>query len=111
MNISHEKKGAICIVNLEGRLDNETSQCFQERVGALIDGGETKLVINLAKLEYISSVGLRAFLVTSKKLKPLNGKLVLSQPQKNIQEVFDIAGFSMLFPSFASDDEAVARVG
>jgi anti-anti-sigma factor len=110
MNISHEKKNSVCVVSLEGRLDNETSQGFQERLGALIDEGETKLVVNLAKLEYISSVGLRAFLVSSKKLKPLNGKLVLSQPQAHIQEVFDIAGFSMLFPAYPSDEEAAKNI-
>ncbi len=110
MNINEEVRGNVCIIALNGRLDNESTQGFQERISSIIDGGQTRLVLDLGDLEYISSVGLRAFLLASKKLKPLEGKLVLARLQDHIKEVLDIAGFSSLFPSYPSVDEAVQNV-
>jgi len=111
MNINEEIRGSVCIVTLNGRLDNESTQGFQERISSIIDGGQTRLVLDLEKLEYISSVGLRAFLLAAKKLKPLNGKLVLAQLQDHIKEVLDIAGFSSLFPSYPTVEEAAQNAG
>ena len=111
MNINEEVRGNVCIISLDGRLDNESTQGFQERISSIIDGGQSRIVLDLGKLEYISSVGLRAFLLASKKLKPLNGKLVLAQLQDHIKEVLDIAGFSSLFPSYPTVDEAVQNAG
>ncbi len=109
MQITEERNGNIAIVYMDGRLDNETAQGFQEKMAALIDAGCTRLVVDMAKLQYISSVGLRAFLLTSKKLKPLSGKLIMCAQQSHIKEVFDIAGFSSLFPSYATREEASAQ--
>lgn len=111
MNINEEIRGNVCIITLNGRLDNESTQGFQERLSSIIDGGQTRLILDLDQLEYISSVGLRAFLLAAKKLKPLNGKLVLAQLRDHIKEVLDIAGFSSLFPSYPSVDDAVRNIG
>lgn len=110
MNITETINGDVCVVTLEGRLDNETTQAFQEKLSSIVDGGQTRLVIDMANLEYISSVGLRAFLLISKKLKPLNGKLVMARLQDHIKEVFDIAGFSSLFPAYPDVEEAIQHV-
>ncbi len=111
MNINEEIKGNVCVLALNGRLDNETTQGFQERVSSIIDGGQTRLVLDLEHLAYISSVGLRAFLLTAKKMKPLGGKFVLANLQDHIKEVLDIAGFSSLFPSYPNVDIAIQNTG
>lgn len=111
MQIKEERNGDLGIVSMDGRLDNETAQGFQEKMSALIDAGCTRLVVDMADLQYISSVGLRAFLLISKKLKPLGGKLLMCKQQSHIKEVFDIAGFSSLFPCYPTREEATAQLG
>lgn len=111
MDINESIKGNVCVLSLNGRLDNETTQGFQERVSTMIDNGQTRLVLDLEHLAYISSVGLRAFLLTAKKLKPLNGKFVLANLQDHIKEVLEIAGFSSLFPSYTDIDTAIQNIG
>jgi anti-anti-sigma factor len=58
-------------------------------------------------MNYISSSGLRVFLVAQKKVLSLNGKLILCNMQPTIQEIFRISGFSNLFRIFDTLEEAL----
>jgi murein peptide amidase A len=94
-------------LELKGRLDITTSSMAQERLLALIEEGHVRLALDLSKLEYISSAGLRVLLVILKKIKSRNGKIVLFGAKDYIKGIFDIGGFSALFPMYASADEAL----
>ena len=106
MEISERKVGSVCIVGLNGRLDSGTSDTLAQRLHHLIDGGERRLVIDLEKLDYISSTGLRVLLVAAKRLKAVDGRIVLSSLKPHILEVFEIAGFKSIFPIYGNVDEA-----
>ncbi|MBI2952169.1 STAS domain-containing protein, partial [bacterium] len=67
-------------------------------------------VIDLAQLDYVSSAGLRAFLGGAKRLKGGGGKIALSALKSNVKEVFDLSGFSSLFPIAPSVEGAVSNV-
>jgi anti-sigma B factor antagonist len=110
MEMTGQKKGAVMLLALKGRLDASSAPGLEEKLLALIDGGETKFVFNFLQLDYISSAGLRVLLMAAKRLKAAQGKIVLAAPQDHIRVVFEIAGFSAIFPMFASDDEAVRNV-
>ena len=107
MEITERKKGTVVLLTLTGRLDASTSPKLEERMLALIDGGEKQILFNLEHLDYISSAGLRVLLMAAKKLKGVNGKIVLSSLKDQIREVFEIAGFSAIFPIFDSEDNAL----
>lgn len=107
MDIVVDKERDVTIVGLKGRLDALTSKGIEERLLQLIDGGDRRLVIDLANLDYISSVGLRMFILVGKRLKQVNGKVVVCSLQDAIQQVFEISGFTTLFPIFKSRADAV----
>jgi stage II sporulation protein AA (anti-sigma F factor antagonist) len=65
------------------------------------------IVLDCAELNYISSSGLRVFLIAQKKLMGLQGKLHLCAMQPSIKEIFDISGFSTIFKIFATEQEAI----
>ena len=73
----------------------------------MLANNETKIIANCANMDYISSSGLRVFLMTLKKIKGAGGKLVICALQDNIKEIFDISGFSNFFEMFASQEEAL----
>ncbi|MBQ2214233.1 MAG: STAS domain-containing protein, partial [Erysipelotrichaceae bacterium] len=52
--------------------------------------------LDLSKLEYTSSSGLRVFLLTQKKVSEKGGNLVVSNVNEYIMEIFDITGFSSI---------------
>ena len=110
MEITELRDGDIVTIGLKGRLDGTTSRGVEERMLAIIDAGGRRLVVDLAQLDYISSVGLRIFMMAAKRLKPLDGRIVVCALQPTVAEVFEIAGFSTIFTIFDSRDAAVTSV-
>jgi anti-sigma B factor antagonist len=107
MDITEEKRGEVMLLGIKGRLDTSTASRLEEKLLALINGGERRLTLDCSQLDYISSAGLRVLLLAVKRMKEVNGKIVLCALKDQIKEVFDIAGFSSLFPSFATQEEAL----
>ncbi|SHI46174.1 anti-sigma B factor antagonist [Pseudobutyrivibrio xylanivorans DSM 14809] len=95
LNIKDEKNGGDLIVELEGRLDTTTSPQLEEKINAVIDG-VSKLTFDLKNLEYISSAGLRV-LLSAQKVMNKQGRMVVNNPTEEVQEIFDVTGFSDIF--------------
>ena len=106
--MNQEKQANVLIINPVGRIDSVSSGEFEVRILRLIDHGEHNLVINLSQVDFVSSAGLRVFLMTAKKLQPVNGKVALCNVIPEVKEVFDISGFSSMFAIKPSVQEAMA---
>jgi anti-sigma B factor antagonist len=107
MNIEQKKQGNVDIVCPEGRLDSMNSISFDKHLSKLIDEGSVLIALDCAKLDYVSSAGLRAILSAAKKAKQAKGKLTLGNPSQQVSEILDIAGFSSILPIFKTIEEAV----
>ncbi|MCF8358269.1 MAG: STAS domain-containing protein [Prolixibacteraceae bacterium] len=108
MNLTKKNSNGFCILNIEGRIDTTNFNEFENEVVGIIGTGEKNIVLNCKGLNYISSSGLRVFLIAQKKLMALNGKLHLCEMQPTIKEIFDISGFSTIFKIFETEEEALA---
>jgi anti-anti-sigma factor len=98
------------VLKLEGRLDTNTASSFEDKLMDLINTNENKIVVDFSHLDFISSSGLRVLLMAGKKLKTSNGKLGLCSLQEHIKEVFDVAGFTMLFSMFPDQKAALESI-
>lgn len=107
MHIKKDKIGIFSVLKIKGRIDTVHSGELEKEVNQLFDSGEKHLIFNCEGMNYISSSGLRVFLVAQKKAKAINGKLHLCNMQPAIQEIFRISGFSNLFKIFTTQDEAI----
>ena len=92
---------------ITGRIDSATSKDLETKLVPMINSGTRKLVVDFAKVAFISSAGLRILLLVAKKLKQANGKFALCCMRDTIKEVFDISGFSSIIPIFPTRDEAL----
>lgn len=106
LKISTETQENLVLLQLEGRIDTATSPQFELAVQPHT-AGATRLLIDLAQVNYVSSAGLRVFLMTAKKLQKTGGSLVLCAMPPAVREVFDIAGFSRMLRIEA--DQAAGR--
>ena len=95
-------------VALAGRLDTHTYQDFDERLTPLLSSPIVSLVLDLAGLEYISSAGVRSIFKARKALAGRGGKVVVVNPQPQIQKVFDVVKAVPLNEIFSTVDEADA---
>ena len=84
------------VVALEGRLDTTTAPQLEEELKAGLEG-VTDLVIDLSKLEYISSAGLRV-LLSAFKIMRNKGKMKVTNANELVKEVFEVTGFSDFLP-------------
>lgn len=91
MTITKAVNGTELNLALEGRLDTTTAPMLEEELNASTDG-ITVLVFDFAKLEYISSAGLRILLAMQKKMNK-QGKMIIRNVCEDIMEVFEITGF------------------
>ena len=119
MEISECKAEDILTLSLSGRLDSTTAKTFEDAILGRIESGNHRFVVELSELEYISSAGLRVFALAGKRLKSVNGKLVLCGLKKTIpyntlnripdpvREVFETSGFSTIFPSYGCHQDAI----
>ncbi len=107
MQCVEDKDGAIIIVGLQGRMDSSTASIVEEKMLGLIDRGENRLVVDCAQLDYISSAGLRVFLMAAKRLTQAKGKIILATLNEDVKQVFDLTGFSSIFQICSSREEAI----
>jgi anti-anti-sigma factor len=107
MQITTRTRADAVIVAFEGSLDTNTAAAAQEALGTEIDGGKTKVVIDLTHLDYISSAGLRVLLSTAKRLRGSGGALRLFGLNESVTEVFEISGFSTILNVSASETTAL----
>jgi len=97
------------VVQIEGEMDTGSSPEAQQQLDQLREQGVKKILLDLAKLEFISSAGLRVLLATAQEIKAAGGELRVCNPNETVKEVFDISGFSTLLMCF--DNEAKAMAG
>ncbi len=109
MKVSFNNVDGLTTAVVSGRLDANSAPEFETKLVERIaqDGG--KLILDLNALEYVSSAGLRVFLVAAKRCQQHGGKLALFGLGGNVREVFEISGFSSVFKTFP--DEASAKAG
>ena len=107
MDISVKKTDKCTVVELKGRLDTTNYVSLETNLNQMIQDGAHTLLIDCLNLDYVSSSGLRVFLVALKKLNQINGKFVLCNLQENILEIFEISGFISIFQVFPSREEAL----
>ena len=110
MEITEERRGDVLILRVIGKLDASTSKSLEDKVLALITARQENLVVDLSQLDYISSAGLRVFLLAAKRMEGTKGKMILCSLKEAVREVFDIAGFSSFFTLAASSEEAIKNL-
>lgn len=104
MEISDRKVADVLVVTVKGRMDQMTSEHAQAKLLDYVKAAENgfAMVLDFSGLEYISSVGLRALMLTAKESKPKNGRVVIAALTPVVQEIFQISRFTFVFKTFES---------
>ena len=91
LNINKTVEGTTLNVALEGRLDTTTAPKLEAELKESLNGMK-EVVLDFAKLEYISSAGLRV-LLSAQKIMNKQGSMKLVHVNDTIQEIFEVTGF------------------
>jgi len=93
MEITENKLNSATVLALTGRLDGLASPALEKKIDALLAAGNRTLVLDCARLDYVSSAGLRVFLTTAKKTKAAGGKAAFAALTPGVREIFELSGF------------------
>jgi anti-anti-sigma factor len=96
------------VVEVDGRIDTVTADEFNSRLTEITGNQPVKLILDCTKLNYISSSGLRVFLMAQKRANAAGGSMKLCNLQPSIREIFDISGFSNILKLFPDLETAAS---
>jgi anti-sigma B factor antagonist len=95
------------VVKLTGRLmDEETAHTMLKTVENLIDDGNYKLTLDLAKLEYLNSSGLNSLVNLLTKARSKGGDVVLTALSEKVKSLFIVTKLNTVFTVVDSVEEA-----
>ena len=91
MKIDLKKEDKILTIKLDGKLDTNTSPDLDAKISEL--EGVEEVIIDMEKLDYISSAGLRV-LLSMQKVMNKQGKMTITNVCSNVMDIFEVTGFS-----------------
>lgn len=111
MEIRIQESGRAWVVAVAGKLDALSVGDYEKAMSQLIGAGKMRFVVDFAKLDYISSAGLRVLLTTAKQLKPKDGAALYANVPGHVREVFAVTGLDSILELYDTLDAAVAALG
>ena len=107
-SIKMERRGDLCIVNLQGRIAEHDAGVLGEKLRAAIEGGARDIVVNLSEVPMITSAGLGAFMVAHKGCRAKGGSVRLAGAQPLVRQVLETTKLTKLFGVYATVADALA---
>jgi anti-anti-sigma factor len=94
---------------LIGRMDIEGALSVDERFKVL-SRLRRSLVVDLAELTFMASMGLRTLVMAARSLADLGGKMTLANPQPNVEKVLETSGIGEMIGVHPSLESAIAAL-
>ncbi len=107
MDIESEDRSGIAILRLEGRLDASTSPVLDKKLQPFLSLKKKKVLLDFARVDYLSSAGMRLLLSATKKMKASDGELLLCSMSEDVMEIIRMAGFERILNIFSSEEDAL----
>jgi len=128
ISVSHKQgRVSVAVIEIAGKTDSSSSDELLVKLLKVIDGGARYLLLEMSKMPYISSAGLRVLHEVFDKLRELapeenekemyekirdgsfkSPNLKLLNPTKEVMEVLRMSGFDMLVSIENNQKEAIA---
>ena len=107
MVIDIQVEGNAVVAAVQGRVDTVLAQGFEKELAEALSREQTRVVLDLSGLEYMSSAGLRVILSAGKAMKARGGEVRLAALRGSVQKVFQISGFLSIFKTFDTKSAAL----
>ncbi|MEE8169143.1 MAG: STAS domain-containing protein [Phycisphaerae bacterium] len=110
MSLSIEPQADARFVRLAGELAGEDSKALSDAVNELLDGGASRIVLDMSGVAYVNSGGLGALVQITAKVNARQGRLLLAGPSPFVQGVLESTRLDRFFDIYPSVDEARKQI-
>ena len=100
--------GDASLLSLRGEIDVYTAPRLRQAIIDLVEGGATRIVVDMEMVDFLDSTGLGVLVGGLKRVRVKDGSLSIVTTQDKILKIFDITGLSRVFDIHPSVDAAVA---
>ena len=107
MEVTSKSVDKAIVIYVDGDLTTNSSPVVETEINAILEEAVTNVVINVEKVNFIASTGLRIILKLGKRLGNEDLQLVVCSMNATTKSVFEMSGFSKLFPVFETEEEAL----
>ena len=94
LEITHEQVQSTIVLHVAGAVDSNTAPELQAALLRATEAPSGTVELDVAKVSYLSSAGLRALLLAAKALQKRGERLSLSNVPPQIQNVLNLTGFT-----------------
>jgi len=101
----------VSILRVSGYVDTTTSPELERRLQALLREKRYHIVVDLTRVEYISSAGWGIFISEIREIREKSGDLKLAGMIPDVREVFDLLEFENILQAYSDADLAAASFG
>ena len=101
----------VTVADLSGRLGSHAAGQVNDELARLAGGSDAKILVNLDRLDSMSSAGLHSLVVAAKLAQQSGGLLQLCCAPGPIHDAIEQSGFNSLLPLYHSETEAVRGFG
>jgi stage II sporulation protein AA (anti-sigma F factor antagonist) len=105
-----ELDDSIRLIKLSGALDINGVSDVEVEFVRLCTGDNVCVLVDLSKVNYISSIGIPLLINSAKSLARQGGKMALLNPQKSVENVLDLTGIPLIIPVYQNLNTAVAEL-
>ncbi|MBQ4463530.1 MAG: STAS domain-containing protein [Eubacterium sp.] len=93
LEIRSEENGSEVVIYIEGRMDTNSSPKVMEEVEKYVNTAQ-KIILDIEKVDYVSSAGLRVFVMADQQIIANGGELNVRNVANPIAEIFEMTGFN-----------------
>ncbi|HMU94303.1 MAG TPA: STAS domain-containing protein [Anaerolineales bacterium] len=97
---SSDLENGIRLIKLVGKLDSNGTYAIEIEFIKSCAGEKPRILVDLSKVNYISSIGIPMLVNTARSVMARGGKLGLLNPQRNVLDVLELVGVSMMLPIY-----------
>lgn len=109
MEITQRVEDGITVVQPDGRIDTEAAEQLDQVLQAALASGSHRIVVDMSKVEYISSAGLRSLAAVLVKCRDEGGDMKLAALNERVARVFKIIGFDLLMSVTDTPESAISE--
>jgi anti-sigma B factor antagonist len=106
LSLAARKVAEYVVLEIGGEVDVYTAPKLRERLMELVNAGDTHVVVDLSRVEFLDSTGLGVLVGAHRRLRARDGSLDLVCPHDRLLKVFRITGLDNVFDLHTSVEEA-----
>jgi len=114
MDLHPNQRDTAIVLAPAGRIDHTSAEAFGAALQPHLDrcrAEQDAIVLDMARVDYISSVGLRVLMMASRQVKNQQGRIVIAGLAPLVREVFEISRFNLVFDAYEDVDAALSALG